>query len=131
MPAFGLDQHVEMIMQEYDFARDGGAIGDIPLRGPKVPNGFRVTSTFIETLTGITSGGLATIALKMNADGDLLADAAIAGFAAAGVDAGIPVGTAATAVKATDNRTIYLQVKVADLTAGKLRVVHYGYHTSK
>lgn len=131
MSAFGLDQKVEMYMFEYDFARDGGAIGDIAFRGGQVPNGFRVTSAFLETLTGFTGGANATIAIKLNAANDILSEVVLTNFAAAGVDPGIPVGTAATSVKATANRTLYLTVGTAALTAGKMRVVFYGYHTDK
>ncbi len=131
MPAFGLEQSVDMYMFEYDFSRDGGAVGDIAFRGPQVPNGFRVTSAFLETLTGFTSSGSATIAIKLNTANDILSEVGLTNFAAAGVKAGIPVGTAATAVKATADRTLYLTVGTAALTAGKMRVVFYGYHTSK
>lgn len=131
MPAFGLDQSVNMYMFEYDFTRDGGVVGDIAFRGPKIPTGFRVTSAFLETLTGFTSGGAATIAVKLNAANDILSEVVLTNFAAAGVDAGIPVGTAASSVKATANQTLYLTVGTAALTAGKMRVVFYGYHTDK
>jgi hypothetical protein len=131
MPASALEGSVDKYVQEWDFARDGGAIGAIDFRGPKIPNGFRITSTFIEVLTGLTGGTNAEIAISMNTAGDLKASAVLTAYASAGVVAGIPVGTAATAVKATANRTITLNVTVAALTAGKLRLVHYGYHTSK
>lgn len=131
MPSYGLDQCVDMYMQEWDFARDGGGIGNIAFRGPQIPSGFRITSTFIEVLTGVTGGANAEIAITMNSAGDLKASAVLTAYASAGVVAGIPVGTAASSVKATADRTIYLTVSVAALTAGKIRLVHYGYHTSK
>jgi hypothetical protein len=51
---------------------------------------------------------------------DLLAATAIAGFS--GITAGIPVGTAATAVKATVDSKVVATIAVAALTAGKLNV---------
>jgi hypothetical protein len=131
MSASELEGVVDKVVQEWDFARDGGAVGSIPFRGPKIPNGFRVTNTFIEVLTGVTGGTSAEIGISMNTTGDLKASAVLTAYASAGVVAGIPVGTAATAVKATAARTPTLDVTVAALTAGKIRLVHYGYHTSK
>jgi len=131
MPVGALSGCVDKYVQEWDFARDGGAVGDIAFRGPKIPNGFRITSTFIEVVTGMTAGSNGEIGITMNSTGDLKASAVVTGYASAGVVAGIPVGTAATAVKATADRTIYLNVSVAAVTAGKLRLVHYGYHSSK
>lgn len=131
MPASALDDYVNMYVLSWDFARDGGAIGDIAFRGPQIPSGFRITSAFLETITGLTGGSNATIAIKLNAANDILSEVVLTNFAAAGVDPGIPVGTAATAVKATANRTVYLTVGTAALTAGKMRVVFYGYHTEK
>lgn len=131
MPAFGLEGSVDMYMVEYDFARDGGAVGAIACRGPQIPSGFRITSAFLETLTGFAGGESATIAIHVEGANDILSQVVLTNFAAAGVDAGVPVGTATTSVKTTADRIVYLTVGTAALTAGKMRIVFYGYHTSK
>lgn len=130
MPAFGLEGPLTSYALEYDFTRDGGAVGDIAFRGPQIPSGFRVTSAFLETITGFTGGSNATIAIKLNSANDILSEVVLTNFAAAGCDAGVPVGTASTSVVATADRTVYLTVGTAALTAGKMRVVFYGYHTT-
>lgn len=131
MPAFALEQKVNKYTLEWDYARDGGAVGDIAFRGPQIPSGFRVTSAFVECLTSLTCGDDGTVSIKMNAGEDLLADSAYSGYTADTCTAGVPVMTAASSVKATADRTVYLTVAGHALTAGKIRLVLYGYHTSK
>jgi hypothetical protein len=129
MPAYGLEGSVDMYMVEWDFARDGGGVGAIAFRGPQLPKGFRITSTFLETLTGIAGGGSATIAIHAVSANDILSQVVLTNFAAAGCDAGIQVGVAANSLLMTADSTVYLTVGTAALTAGKMRVVFYGYHT--
>jgi hypothetical protein len=110
----------------YDFSVLGGAIGAIILKDEDgtnlvIPSKAIVTSVYIDVITAPTSGGSATIALGANTTTDFKAATAIASYT--GIVAGVPVGTAATAVKMTADRNITATVAVAALTAGKFYVM--------
>ncbi len=110
----------------YDFAVDGGAVGDIDLTAAgALPANAVVITGFIEVDTVPTSGGSATIALKTEGAADLLAATAISGapWSTTGRKSVIPVGTGATSVKTTAARKIQATVAVAALTAGVFDVV--------
>lgn len=110
------------VMQcEYDFAKDGGAVGDITLRGGRLPAGAVVVSGIVDVQTSVTSGGAATVALKLVAAEDVLAATAKASLAAGQVTV-VPVNTGATAVKTTAPTQLVATVAVAALTAGKMVV---------
>lgn len=55
----------------YDFAVDGGAVGDIPLRGGAVPAGAIITRTITEKEAAFASSGAAELALTLETAGDL------------------------------------------------------------
>lgn len=110
----------------YDFAVEGGVVGDIALRGDKIPSGAIISRVVIDVETVLTSGGAATVALKAEAAADLNAADAISGFpwsttgakngdAQFSVTANIPTTTA--------ERTITATVATAALTAGKFAVL--------
>lgn len=101
----------------YDFLWHGGAIGAISLP-LKLPNKAIITDGYADVLVAPTSGGAATVALGLNTATDLKAATAIASWT--GIVALVPVGTAATAVKLTAERTLTLTVATAALTAGKI-----------
>lgn len=118
----------------YDFANVGGAIAAITLSSSTVgallqsksaciiPKGAIVMEVLIDTITAPTSGGSATIALSTGQGAaDLLSATAYSSFS--GIQAGIPVGTAATAIKMTADRTPTATIAVATLTAGKFYVI--------
>jgi hypothetical protein len=116
----------------YDFAVLGGAIGSVSLvdqygETVKIPLGAIVTQVLVDTVTPLTSGGLATVALTLNAAGDLMAADDFDDLVA--IMPGIPVGSAATAVKATAEREIVATIAVAALTAGKVDVYLEVLHT--
>ncbi|MDQ3671589.1 MAG: hypothetical protein M3364_04005 [Actinomycetota bacterium] len=104
----------------YDFAVDGGAVGDIPLRGDKIPSGAIITDVLIHVDTVLTSGGAATVALKAESAADLNAADAISGapWSSAGAKRGDLTATSAP-VKTTAERQIVATVATAVLTAGK------------
>ncbi len=121
------------LLYEYDFAVDGGAVGTINLRGPRLPSGFVVLDSVVEVLTAPTSGGAATLAATTGeAAGDIVAAAAISGapWSTTGRKAGTPV-SAATSVKTTAVRTPALVVATAALTAGVIRVRLSGYDATR
>ena len=112
----------------YDFATHGGAVGDISL-GIVVPAGFVIFDGYYDVLTAVTGGAGATIALKANSAGDLLAAELLATAGTTGLHAIVPVGTAATAVKATAARTLTLTVAVNALTAGRVAGCLFGHQS--
>lgn len=60
------------VVFDYDFARDGGAVGDIFLRrGGSLPARAIVFGGWVEGITALTSGGAATVGLGVEATNDL------------------------------------------------------------
>lgn len=108
-----------MIGFAYDFAVDGGAVGALEIA--TIPDNFVIVEGIYDVTTAITSQGSATVAFGCNTATDLLAATAIGTMGTAAVHALIPVGTAATAVKATAARTLTMTIAVEDLDTGKLR----------
>ena len=114
----------------YDFAVNGGAVSTINLldeNGEEVvlPDNAIITNVLVDIVTAMTStGGTGTIALNSEGAGDLLA--AVDADTLSGIAAGIPVGTAASAVKLTAERTLSVAIATAALTAGKfVAIVEY------
>ena len=117
---------------DYDFAQQGGAVGDIAL-DLEIPDDVIIYAGAIKVVTNLTSGGSATVALKVNSNGDLLAATAIATVNGAGTLRLLPGTVDASSASATEPlvvptvtttaaRTLTLQVATAALTAGKLRI---------
>lgn len=118
---------IQVMVAEYDFARDGGAIGTITLRslgefGSAVPAGAIVKSGMIYVQTAVTGAG-ASVALQMESAGDLTAAAAISGapWSTTGTKVIIPQG-AASAILTTVDRPLKMVISAAVLTAGKFRL---------
>ncbi len=123
-------EQVHTLKAVYDFAKQGGAVGTVSLLGPDgkaavLPKGAIVRDCLIDVLTAPTSGGSPTIALGTGQTGtDLKAATAIASYT--GLVVCIPIGTAATAIKLTADRTSTATIATAALTAGKFNVlIHY------
>jgi hypothetical protein len=115
---------VQTARAHYDFAVDGGAVGDIALRGEQIPSGAIITDVLINVETVLTSGGAATVALKAESAADLNIADAISGapWSTAGAKRGdLDADTAP--VKTTADRTITATVATAALTAGKFSVL--------
>jgi len=105
----------------YDFAKHGGAIGDI-LVGPKVlPPQAIITSGIIRVVTAPV-GTNATIALKLVGSEDILAATAITSFTLDALLDVVPVGTAATSVLTTAYTQLTVTIATTALTAGKFHV---------
>ncbi len=119
----GLEAAKRVAYYEYDFAVEGGAVGDITLRGPGLPAGAIVTDGKIHVITAITSGGAATAALKIESAADVLAATAKASLSLNAILDVVPVRTAATSILVTTNgKKVVMTVAVAALTAGRLVV---------
>lgn len=108
----------------YDFAVDGGAQGDIPLRGDKIPLGAIIVDALIHVDTVPTSAGAATVAIKTEGAADINAADAISGapWSTTGAKRADLTATSAP-IKTTAERTITATVGTADLTDGKFSVL--------
>jgi len=108
----------------YDFATDGGAAGDITLRGDTIPSGAVIVDALIHVDTAVTSGGAATLAIKIESAADINAADAVSGapWSTTGAKRGDFTATTAP-IKTTAARNIVATVATADLTAGKFTVV--------
>lgn len=121
-----------------DFGVVGGLIGTLALQDDQgvtaqLPVGSFIMSVIFDFITAVTSAGSATVAFGCTSTTDLLAATAKASLT--GIVAGIPVMTAATAVKVATGTTtlarrnfsvvtqpVIATVAVANLTAGKCYV---------
>lgn len=108
------------VFYNYDFAVSGGTVGTIVLAdGPTLVAGDFVSRAFWRTLTTLTSGGSATVALTTGeAANDI--QTAVA-FDNAAFTAGMHVAGSVNKL-ITANRTPSIVIGTADLTAGKIRV---------
>jgi len=107
----------------YDFATDGGAVGDITLRGGSIPSGAIIVDALLHVDTVLTSGGAATVAVKTEGAADINAADAISGAPWSTAGAKRADFTATTApIKTTAARSIVASVATAALTAGKFKV---------
>lgn len=118
-PSLFIPQLGGEVKATYDFAVHGGAVGDIPLDLDLPPNAV-VYDGLVDVITAPTSGGAATVALKIEGAADLLAATAISSVT--GQLDTVPNGAAANAVKTTDTRTLTVTVATAALTAGKMNI---------
>ena len=119
----GLENAKKVAYFEYDFSKDGGAVGDITLRGSALPIGAIVNMGLIHVQTAVTSGGSATLALKLINAEDVVAATAKASLTLNALLDTVPDGTAATSVRiVTAGTKLVATVAVAALTAGKLIV---------
>ncbi len=134
----GLDKHhagelgqllaskVHVVKGVWDFAVDAGAVGTLNLKDEfgveiDIPQNSIVKQVIIDRRTApVSAGGAGTVALGINTTTDLLA--AVDADTLSAIHAGIPVGTAATAVKATASRKLQLAIGVEALTAWLLHI---------
>jgi hypothetical protein len=117
---------VQCVRGRYDFAVDGGAVGDIDLTtSAAVPANAIVLGGFVEVDTALTSGGAATVAVKVEGAGDIVAAAAVSGapWSTTGRKDIVPDFTGSAMVKTTAARTVQATVGTAALTAGAFDVV--------
>lgn len=119
----------------YDFTVLGGAIGTVTLRdatfpglAAKLPSGAIVRDCIIDVITPGTTSASGTMALGTGQSTTDL-KAALAAASYTGLVACVPVGTAATAIKLTADRTLVGTIATGALTAGKW-YVHIWYEMS-
>ena len=119
---------VQLAFALYDFAVDGGAISTItPVTGFKLPDNAIILDGMVDVITTCVSAtDAATIAIQSEAAGDIVVAKAISAGGDdwdAGLQAIIPLGTAATAVKLTAARDIKIVIAVEAVTAGKFHII--------
>lgn len=122
-----LFHQVGCVAANYDFTRDGGAIGSTSLKSitsglPVVlPAGAIVTRSWIDVVAAGTTSASGTLAFTT---GETAADilAATAAASVTGIVAGVSVGTAATMKKMTAARTPQAVIATGALTGGKATV---------
>jgi len=126
LSGYGIDGiHAKRIARAtYDFAVDGGVVGDIGL-GVTLPDNAIITRSWYTVLSDLTSANsTATVALSIPVDdveGIAAATALSANNYTAGLHEGIQTGTAANfSEQTTAARELTLTIDVQDLTAGKL-----------
>lgn len=113
----------------WKFTRDGGAVGDINLKGLDgvetvvIPSGAIITNAFVFVKTAVTSGGSLTLDLNSEAANDLLAGTAVASLTLNAKIQGVPDhATVADYKIMTADRTLTLSFNVAAATAGEIDV---------
>lgn len=108
----------------YDFDTDGSGTGDITLRGRTIPSGAVCVDALIYVDVVPTSGGSATIALKVEGAADINAADAISGapWSTTGPKRADALTATATPIETTAERSIVATVGTAALTAGQFRV---------
>lgn len=123
--AFGLGA-LRVARAKYDFAVDGGAVSAItPATNATIPDNAILLSVILNPTTALTSGGSATIAVGTSAGSSansLKTATAVASYSLDALLAGVPVFTAASAVKMTAAGSFTITVATAALTAGVLEI---------
>ncbi len=116
--------HRQLARADYSFAIDGGVVGDITLRGDSIPSGAIVVDAYASVTTAVTSGGAATLAIKVEGAADINAADLVSGapWSTTGAKRLDFLATAAP-VKTTAARSIVATVGAFDLTAGVFSVV--------
>ena len=120
----GLVGKIHINTFEFDFAKDGGAVGDITLRGGDVPKNHLVIGAVPYIKEAVTSDGAATVALKLVGTGDVLAATGKASLTDETPLDGVPQpGTASTYIKTGAlRRKPVATIGAAALTGGKFKV---------
>jgi hypothetical protein len=126
MPMIEGTSRLKTLEAVYDFAVDGGAQGNKTLRpgdsmGNLLPAGAVVVGGYLDVETSVLSA-TGTVALTVEAAGDLLTATAQAGLTAGRKDLNVD-STGSTAIKTSQARSVVMTVATAALTAGKFRVV--------
>lgn len=127
-----VNETVHVLRATYSYAVQGGAstatitLLDVSTgKAAKLPKGAIVRDCIIDTISALTSGAAATVALGSGlSTSDLKTATSYASYT--GLVACTPVGSAATAIKMTSDGTISMSVVGGPLLSGKFYlVIHY------
>lgn len=119
---------IQIAKAKYDIAVQGGGTGTKDLVGEDgkpviLPDKAVIVDCLIDVLTPGATSASGTVALTAQSAGDLKGTTAAASYT--GRVACVPVGTAATAIKLTANRTLTYTIATGPLTNGKFWVYVY------
>jgi hypothetical protein len=104
---------------EWDFARDGGAVGDIALRGDRLPAGVVIIGGKIHVNTAVTGVG-AVMSLAVGT-AELLPDTAVAALTQDAILDVVPNNAAVNCILvATTGTGVTMTIAGAAMTAGKI-----------
>lgn len=109
----------------YDFSTQGGAVSTISLKDADgvnvvLPLGAIITNVIAHAVVAVTTSASGTLSLGANTTTDLMGATADSTLSLNAIVAGTPVGTAATSVRLTAERTISASIATGALTAGKV-----------
>lgn len=123
----GGDARKQTALFDYNFSRDGGAIGTVLLRGPPLPDNAVISNAFIDVLVVPASGDSATIALGFLTTTDIQTAAAYSGApysSVAQADLSGPTHeTEGGFIKLTSARGLQMTIATAALTDGHFYVI--------
>jgi hypothetical protein len=106
----------------YDYAKHGGAIGDVSVQGNGIPADAIIIDGLVDVETGLVGSG-AIVAVKAKSADDVLAATAITSLALNDLLDTVPDGSAANAIRLTSAiNELTLTISDAALTAGKISV---------
>jgi hypothetical protein len=118
-----------VIEYEYDFDKEGGALGEIELKGKPLPAGFTILGGVVYAAEAITSAGSATVSVgtKTGSTTNLLAATAKANLDTGDKFNVVPdLSDISTAIREATSVKPIINVATAALTGGKLKVVLIG-----
>lgn len=128
------EKRIYAMKAQYDFSVLGGnsltaspaglVLRDVDNSPAVLPKGAVIRDMLIDVITAPQSGAATTISIGAASSVDLKAATAKGSYT--GLVAGIPVGSAATAIKLSANASVKAHIVGAPLTAGKFNVlIHY------
>lgn len=123
-----ISNRIHIAKAKYDFAVQGGTQKTANLVGEDgkpvvLPNKAVIVDCLLDVLTAGAAGGSGTMSISANSAGDLKGTTAAASYT--GRVACVPVGTAATAIKLTADRTLTYTIATTNWTQGKIWVYVY------
>jgi hypothetical protein len=115
-----VDKKIQVMKATYKVSVQGGAIGTVNLKDTDgkdavLPNKAVIKQVIFDVKTACTTGASGTLSFGANTTTDLKAATAAASWT--GLVAGVPVGTAATAVKTTAQRTLTASIATGIIAA--------------
>ncbi|MFH0995791.1 MAG: hypothetical protein V1844_09885 [Pseudomonadota bacterium] len=123
MQTSGLISHKNVAYYEYNHTKHGGAVGAIPVPGDVIPKGAIIKEGLLHIKDACTSAATTcTLGVSALTTSDILAPAAVSTLTPENtLLATVPVGTAATAIRVTEDITeLEFNVGVVPLTGGKI-----------
>lgn len=109
---------------QYDFASQGGAQGDIALKGEPLPKNAIVFGGVVDVISALVGSGASVAISTSQSANDIISVAAVAGapWSTTGTKAIVPALAYDSAIKMTAERAPKAVISAADLTAGKFNL---------